>query len=75
MNTTQVKDGASLAEWQAVRDSLRAALARVEAIKPGCHSCAHYDLGRCKQHDADIPVQYKKTPENCQQWQYDGIPF
>lgn len=75
MNAATVTDGSSLAEWRAVRDSLRAALSRVEAINPCCHSCTHFDLGRCRKHDADIPIAFQRTPEACEHWTHDAIPF
>jgi hypothetical protein len=72
---TQPADRMPLASFLAARQTLRDALATFERVKPDCRTCTHYDMGRCKQFDQDIPKEFQEMPEACESWEYDGIPF
>lgn len=72
---TQPIDNMTLPAFIAAREALRAALSSFERVKPDCRSCAHFDMGRCKQFDQDIPKDFQETPEACDGWTFDGIPF
>lgn len=72
---TQPANGMSLQSFVAARQVLRDALATFERVKPDCRACTHFDMGRCKQFEQDIPKDFQETPEACEGWQFDGIPF
>lgn len=71
--TTQPRDRMPLPEFLAARQVLRNALAQFP--EPTCRSCVHFDMGRCKQYDQDIPADFQQKPEACEGWEFDGIPF
>lgn len=73
--TTQPADNMTLPAFVAARQVLRDALASFERVKPDCRTCTHFDVGRCKQFDSDIPKDFQETPEACDAWVFDGMPF
>lgn len=70
--TTQPADGMTLAQFVAARQVLREALAKFP--DPVCHNCKHFEMGTCKEF-GDVPAEFQKTPESCESWVWDGIPF
>lgn len=72
---TTPHDGMTLAQFQAARDALRGALEKFEAAAPTCARCTHFDMGDCKHFGGTPPPEFQKTPEACEAWVYDGIPF
>jgi hypothetical protein len=72
---THPQESMTLAAFVAGRQALRDALASYERVKPDCRTCRHFDMGRCKQFDQDIPKEFQEMPEACESWEYDGIPF
>ena len=72
--TVSVIEGATLAELQAHRDALRAALKRVEAVRANCHSCGLFELGACQVH-GQVPEAFQLAEGECAEWRYDGVPF
>lgn len=72
---TQPQDHMPLAAFVAARAALRTALASFERVKPDCRTCMHFDMGRCKEFDNDIPKDFQETPEACGSWAFDGVPF
>lgn len=68
------REGMTLAELGVQRDALSQALARLNAIKPCCHSCREFDMGVCRMH-GDIPAEFQKVEGECTDWRYDGVPF
>lgn len=72
--STEPTHGMTLAQFLAARDALRGALAQFERVQPDCRSCKHFALGTCELH-GDVPAEFQKTPEACQEWAWDSIPF
>lgn len=72
---TQPTDRMPLKSFTAARQALRDALASFERVSPCCKSCTHFDLGRCKQFEQEIPGDFQTQPEACDGWEFDGIPF
>jgi hypothetical protein len=73
--TTEPRDRMTLASFLVAREATRKAAAAFERVKPDCRACVHFDMGRCKQFDQDIPKEFQQTPEACEGWEFDGIPF
>jgi hypothetical protein len=57
------------------REALRTELRRLDAIKPGCGNCTHYDLEKCKVYEQTPPPEWFKGPVECEAWEFDSIPF
>lgn len=72
---TEPADRMTLDAFLVAREAARKAAAAFERVKPDCRTCTHYDMGRCKQFDQDIPADFQKTPEACAGWEFDGVPF
>lgn len=72
---TEPADRMTLPAFLVAREAARKAAAAFERVKPDCRTCAHYDMGRCKQFDQDIPKDFQETPEACAGWEFDGVPF
>ena len=60
----------TLAELRAYYAQKTAELARV---KGECGDCAHLSGRVCRKFNATIPANY--TGADCDEWQYDEIPF
>jgi hypothetical protein len=67
-------DGMSLAAFIAARDAIREA-ARKFDLPADCTRCTHFEMGRCRKHDAEIPAEFQRQPEACPDWAFDGIAF
>jgi hypothetical protein len=72
---TTPRDGMTLAQFTAARDALRDALVKFEQASPTCARCAHFEMGDCKHFGVTPPPEFQKTPEACEAWVYDGVPF
>ena len=70
--TTAPADGMTLEQFTAARQVLREALAKFP--EPTCHNCKHFSMGACELH-GEVPAEFQKQPEQCGDWQFDGIPF
>jgi hypothetical protein len=70
--TTEPRDGMTLEQFKAARQVLRDALEKFR--DPICHNCKHFSMGACEQF-GDVPADFQKTPEACESWVWDGIPF
>lgn len=57
------------------REALRKELTRLDAIKPGCGNCNHYQLERCDVYGEVPPGDWFKGPIDCPEWQFDALPF
>lgn len=68
-------NGFTAVQLEATRTALRSSLERLDAIKTDCHQCLHFDMERCKLHDADIPIEFQRQADACGDWQWDSIPF
>lgn len=75
MTTTEPTDRMTLPAFLVARDAARKAAAAFERVKPDCRSCANFDMGRCQHFGDDIPKEFQETPEGCESWVFDGIPF
>ena len=65
-----------LLELKAYRLALREKLSELDRITANCHSCEHFSNGRlCALAQAEPPEEFKRTPEACNQWVNDHIPF
>lgn len=64
----------TLAQWQARRAALAASLAAYDRARPTCRTCKHFSMGTCELH-GDVPKEFQLTPEACESWAYDAIPF
>lgn len=67
-------DGMTAAQLAVQTDALRQALLRHEQIKTDCQHCSNYVAEVCELHGL-VPVDFAKTPNDCADWRYDGIPF
>lgn len=66
----------TLAQLQATRAALRESLQRYERITPTCQHCVHFAQGRCQQYGGITPPpEIQQTPESCDGWTHDSIPF
>jgi hypothetical protein len=65
----------TLQHLQTTRQALRELLRRYDAITPTCQHCLSFASGRCEQFDATPPPEFITTPEACEHWSYDHIPF
>lgn len=66
----------NLPELTAIREALKASLARYEQITPCCTTCEHLTGGQyCKQFDSHPPQQWLDGPVDCPRWTWDAIPF
>ena len=63
-------------ELNAVRQALRNRLAELERIKTTCDHCAHFSSApHCTKFDADVPDDFRRTPDACEHWHHDRVPF
>jgi hypothetical protein len=66
----------TLAQLHAYRMALRDKLRDLDDIRTTCHNCEHFASGKvCAKFDAVPPDEFQRTPDACQEWQHDGIPF
>ena len=65
----------NLHELKVTRQALQSQLKVYELIKPSCHSCEHFPNGRCDHFNATPPPEWISGAEECEHWEYDGIPF
>ena len=60
----------------ATRAALRQSLQRYERITATCQHCQHFERGRCQQYGGVTPPpDIQTTPESCDGWTHDAIPF
>ncbi len=62
-------------ELKAYRIALRSKLDQLEAISMTCEHCKHFPRGRCELFDDVPPEEFRTTPESCDSWVYDDVPF
>ena len=62
-------------QLMAYREALSCKLRELERIQPTCAQCQHMTAGRCDLFDAVPPAEFQTTPEACEAWEYDGVPF
>jgi hypothetical protein len=72
---TEPHNGMTLPQFQAARDALRGALAKFEQAAPTCQRCMHFQMGDCTLFGGTPPAEFQSTPEACESWVFDGIPF
>lgn len=66
----------TIIEFKAVRDALRRRLAEFDRMQPTCDSCEHFaHAPQCAKFEAAPPEDFRRTPEACEHWQFDGVPF
>jgi len=65
----------TLQQLQAYRLALRDKLRELERVDATCHGCDHFATGRCALFDEVPPDGFQRTPEACEAWVYDGVPF
>lgn len=73
--STEPRDRMPLVAFLVAREAARKAAAAFERVKPDCRTCTHFEMGRCKQFEQDIPKEFQERPEACEAWVFDGIPF
>lgn len=71
---TQPTDRMPLTAFVAARQAMRDALANFERVKPDCRTCARFEMGKCSEF-GEVPKDFQETPEACESWVFDGIPF
>lgn len=61
----------------AVREALRTELLRLDAIKPTCSNCVHYEIEHCKVYQQKPPGEWFNPPApiDCESWKFDSLPF
>ena len=52
--------------------AVRKELKYLEAVKPGCTACDHYDKNTCKLY-GQIPADFVEI--GCDQWEFMDTPF
>lgn len=63
-------------ELRVYRDALSSKLAELQRIVPDCEHCLHFaHAPHCAKFGAAPPEEFRRTPEACPEWQFDGIPF
>ncbi len=66
----------TLAELRIYRLALREKLQQLERIHATCEHCEHFaHAPRCGKFDAVPPEEFRRTPEACEAWTYDEVPF
>lgn len=65
----------TLHELNLTKAALNRQLTELNRIKPGCNSCTRYQGGVCDHFNAAPPDSWVAGPIECEQWQFDGIPF
>lgn len=60
-------------EWNYRMDLVTRELAILEASKPCCETCAHYEAPNCARFDAAPPDHIKA--EGCPEWKWSQVPF
>lgn len=66
----------NLSKYQVLKHSLRDMLASLERIQPNCHGCRHFENGiTCTLFGTAPPEAFSKEPEQCESWEWDGVPF
>lgn len=66
----------NLQELKTTTNALRSQLQIYERITPTCMHCEHFSSGRiCSKFEAEPPAEFQSTPEACEDWEYDAIPF
>lgn len=64
----------NLQQLRATKTALKKQLLEMEIITEGCHSCTHYS-NYCNKFNAKPPDDWKIGPIDCEEWEYDNIPF
>jgi hypothetical protein len=64
----------TLQHLHATRQALANLLRSFDAITT-CQHCASFAAGRCDKFDATPPADFATTPDACEAWTYDHIPF
>lgn len=69
-------DAMTLERYRETSDALDQAVRGHKAIKPCCHSCARFEsiAGTCDQH-GEVPYEFQKAVEQCDDWLHNPIPF
>ena len=63
-------------ELRAYTAALASKLAELQRIQPTCDHCVHFAHAPiCAKFGAAPPEDFRRTPEACDEWQFDGIPF
>jgi hypothetical protein len=65
----------NLSEYQAKKRMLEKEMRELSFIKAGCQQCQHFDFGKCKVLQAEIPNEFIVAVEQCEHWEHDSIPF
>ena len=65
----------TLAQLQAYRLALRDKLRQLDGIKATCTHCEHFGAGICTHFGETPPDTFQRTPEACEAWKYDGVPW
>lgn len=68
--------GMSVTELRAYRDALASKLGDLRRIAPTCETCLHFaQAPLCTKFGAVPPEDFRRTPEACDVWEFDGVPF
>jgi len=65
----------TLAQLQAYRLALRDKLQELERMDATCHGCEHFAAGICDHFGETPPDTFQRTPEACEAWKHDGVPW
>ena len=66
----------NLQELKTTTKALRSQLQIYERITPTCMYCEHFSSGSvCDKFGLAPPAEFQQTPEACEDWLYDSIPF
>lgn len=65
----------NLQELNISKKLVRQQLQQLEQIKPSCTSCENFQNNKCAQFGESPPPDWIAGPVECDQWQYDFIPF
>jgi hypothetical protein len=65
----------TLVQLHAYRLALRDKLHELNCLDTTCHGCEHFATGICAYFGETPPATFQRTPEACEAWVYDGVPF
>lgn len=66
----------NLHQLKITTNALRSQLKIYEQITPTCWHCEHFSSGSiCDKVGLAPPAEFQRTPEACEDWLYDSVPF
>jgi hypothetical protein len=73
--SAEPRDGMTRAQLHVQRNALRTALRRLDDIQTSCNTCRHFDFVKTCSLHGEVPPEFISTPEQCDDWAFESIPF